>query len=66
MEKQVYEIHRSEAITVLLEYLAHPQFLTNLEMAECLESYWKDKGRKYLVKEDNLELKEPMLTAKTF
>jgi hypothetical protein len=62
--KIVYEIHRSEAITVLLKVIKHPQLFTNLELAELLENL--NSSRIYIVKEDTLELGRNVLIAKTF
>lgn len=62
--KVVYEIHRSEAITVLLKLCKHPHLFTNIDLAELLEDI--DSTRIYLVKEDHLELGSRVLTAKTF
>ena len=61
-----YEIHRSEAITILLGVIKHPQLASNIMLAECLEIYFPDKKRTYIVKEDDLVLGENQLTAKTF
>jgi hypothetical protein len=62
--KVVYEMHRSEAITVLLKVLKHPQLFNNIELAEMLEDV--NNSRIYIVKEDHLELGNKSLTAKTF
>ena len=61
--KVVHEIHRSEAITVLLKLCKHPQMFNNVELADLLEDI--NSQHIYIVKEDHLELKNP-LTAKTF
>ena len=60
-----YEIHRSDAIEILLAQEKHPRFYSNLRLAELLEEYFPEKNRNYIVKEDDLELNNP-LTAKTF
>ena len=57
-EKLFYEIHRSTAIEALLKYEKHPTMHTNLRLAELLEEYYPQKNRSYIVKEDNLTLKE--------
>lgn len=62
--KVVYEMHRSEAITVLLKVVKHPQLFINLELADLLENI--NSNRIYIVKEDVLELGHMVLTAKTF
>ena len=62
--KVVYEMHRSEAITVLLKVVKHPQLFINLELADLLENL--NPNRIYIVKEDVLELGKMFLTAKTF
>ena len=62
--KVVYEMHRSEAITVLLKVVKHPQLFINLELADLLENL--NPNRIYIVKEDVLELGKMVLTAKTF
>jgi len=66
MEKTFYEMHRSEAIQVLLEKEKAPRVHTNLKLAELLEKYFPEKERMYLVKEDHLDLDGDKLTAKTF
>lgn len=62
--KVVYEMHRSEAITVLLKVVKHPQLFINLELADLLENI--NSNRIYIVKKDVLELGHMVLTAKTF
>jgi len=64
--KLVYEMHRSDAITVLLKVCKHPQLLTNIEMAEELEDKFPTKDRSYLVREDDIELSGKVLTPITF
>ena len=67
MKKQIFEIHRSTAIDVLLAHEANPLIHTNLKMGDLLEEYYPTKDRGYLVKEDYLELKEPSIkNFKTF
>jgi hypothetical protein len=65
-EKKFYEIHRSDAIKVLLSKEKNPSLHTNLRLAELLEKYFPEKGREYIVKEDDLELGENSLTSSTF
>jgi hypothetical protein len=65
MEKTFYEMHRSDAIQVLLGKDKLASTYTNLKLAELLESYFSGKERMYLVKEDHLPL-ENQLTAKSF
>jgi hypothetical protein len=66
-EKKFYEIHRSDAIYLLLEKEKNPTQYTNLRLAELLEEYFpeKSKMREYIVKEDDLPL-DNKLTIKTF
>lgn len=68
MEKNFYEIHRSEAIQVLLLSGKEraPRVHTNLKLAELLEEYFPAKKRMYIVKEDNIDLKGNIITARTF
>ena len=66
MEKQCYEMHRSEAVQILLGKDKIASTHTNLKLAELLESYFPEKERFYLVKEDHLPLSEICLTSKTF
>jgi hypothetical protein len=61
-----YEIHRSDAITLLLKVMKHPQVLTNLELADILEDSFPQKDRSYLVKEDDIPLGWKSLTLDTF
>ena len=62
--KVVYEIHRSEAETILLKVVKYPRLFNNVELAEMLENV--NSTRIYIVKEDHLELGNNFLTAKTF
>ena len=55
-EKEVFEIHRSTAIDLLLGTYRSPQIFTNLQLADMLEEEFESKNRAYLVKEDHLEL----------
>jgi hypothetical protein len=64
-EKKFYEIHRSDAIQVLLSKEKSPQLHSNLELAELLEDYFPKKERSYIVKEDDLPL-ENALTVSDF
>ena len=66
MKETFYEMHRSEAIQVLLGKDKLSRTYTNLKLAEKLEKLFPDKKRMYLVKEDHLELSGDVLTAKTF
>ena len=66
MEKTFYEMHRSEAIQVLLGKDKLARTYTNLTLAGKLEKLFPKKKRMYLVKEDHLELSGDVLTAKTF
>lgn len=63
--EKFYEIHRSDAIKILLTQEKYPMQHSNLTLAELLEEHFPEKNRNYIVKEDNLELNNP-LTAKTF
>ena len=65
MDKQFYEMHRSEAIQVLLGKDKLVSTYTNLKLAELLESSFPGKERMYLVKEDHLPLTNS-LTSKSF
>jgi hypothetical protein len=66
-EKKFFEIHRSDAIYLLLSKEKNPTSYTNLRLAELLEEYFPEKSenRSYVVKEDDLPL-ENKLTSKTF
>jgi len=64
-EEKIYEMHRSDAIEILLTKESNPLVHTNLKIGDLLEEYFPEKGRQYLVKEDNLPLQNS-LTAKTF
>lgn len=66
MTKETYELHRSEAIFLLLKKIKTPNSYTNIALAECLEEYWPEKNRMYIVREDHISLKKNALTAKTF
>ena len=66
MKKQFFEMHRSEAIQVLLGNDKLARTRTNLNLAEMLEMKFPSKERLYLVKEDHLPLGEYRLTSKTF
>lgn len=65
MDKQFYEMHRSDAIQVLLGKDKLASTYTNLKLAELLESHFPEKERMYLVKEDHLPL-ENQITLKSF
>lgn len=66
MEKIFYEMHRSDAIQILLGKDKLASTYTNLKLAELLESHFPEKNRMYLVKEDHLELAKDFLTVKSF
>lgn len=66
MERNFFEMHRSEAIQVLLGKDKLAQTYTNLKLAEELEKKFPEKERMYLVREDNIPLNEIRLTSKTF
>jgi hypothetical protein len=57
MENKVfYEVHRSTAVKLLLSVDKNPTQHTNLTLADMLEKHFAEKGRSYIVKEDNLTL----------
>lgn len=64
-EKKFFEIHRSDAVQLLLYKEKFPHTFTNLRLAELLEQHYPEKSRQYIVKEDNLLLDNPLNT-KTF
>jgi len=66
MKETFYEMHRSEAVQVLLGKDKVASTFTNLKLAEQLEKQFPDKKRLYLVREDNIKLEGDTLTAKTF
>ena len=66
MKETFYEMHRSEAVQVLLGKDKVASTFTNLKLAEQLEKQFPDKKRLYLVREDNIKLEGYTLTAKTF
>jgi len=66
MDKQFYEMHRSDAVQILLGKDKFANTYTNLKLAEKLEKLFPKKKRMYLVKEDHLELSGNILKAKTF
>ncbi len=66
MREIFYEMHRSEAVQVLLGKDKIASTYTNLKLADLLETHFPGKGRLYLVKEDHLPLGETRLTAKSF
>jgi len=66
MTEQFFEMHRSEAIQILLGKDKIASTYTNLKLAELLEWYFPEMERLYLVKEDHLPLAENRLTSKTF
>jgi len=65
MDKQFFEMHRSDAIQVLLGKDKLVSTYTNLKLAKLLEEFFPEKERMYLVKEDHLELKNS-LSVKSF
>jgi hypothetical protein len=66
-QKKFYEIHRSDAVNILLRWERHPNKHTNVRLGELLEEYHpgKSTNRTYIVKEDDLPLDNP-LTLNTF
>ena len=66
MQKEFYEIHRSDAVQILLGKDKLSSLHTNLKLAEQLEKYFPERTRLYLVKEDHLPLGKNSLTSKTF
>ena len=66
MKENFYEMHRSEAVHVLLGKDKFASSFTNLKLSDQLESHFPEKNRMYLVKEDRLPLGDYRLTAKTF
>lgn len=66
MKEIFYEMHRSDAVQILLGKDKFAGTYTNLKLAEKLEKLFPKKKRMYLVKEDHLELSGDTLTAKTF
>ena len=66
MEKTFYEMHRSDAVQILLGKDRFANTYSNLKLAEKLEKLFTKKKRMYLVKEDHLKLSGYILTAKTF
>ncbi len=65
MDKQFHEMHRSDAIQILLGKDKLASTYTNLKLAELLESHFPGKERMYLVKEDHLPI-ENSLSVKSF
>lgn len=65
-EKLFYEMHRSDAIQILLRKVKHPSVHTNLKLAELLEEYFPEKERSYIVIEDIHPLKNNYLTVSNF
>jgi len=66
MEKSFYEMHRSEAVQVLLGKDKLASTYTNLKLAALLETLFPEKNRMYVVKEDHLPLPKNLLTSKSF
>jgi hypothetical protein len=66
MHEKYYQIHRSDAIQILLTKEKIPSLNTNLKLAELLEKYFPEKDREYIVIEDDLPLGGKFLTAATF
>jgi len=66
MEKTFYEMHRSDAVQILLGKDKLANTFTNLKLAAKLEKHFPDKKRLYLIKEDHIPLNGDTLTAKTF
>jgi len=66
MVKTFHEMHRSEAIQVLLGKDKLASTYTNLKLANLLENKFPEKKRMYLVREDDISLNGSVLTAKKF
>lgn len=66
MKETFYEMHRSDAVQILLGKDKIASTYTNLKLAELLEKHFPRKKRMYLVKEDHLPLAKDSLTIKTF
>ena len=66
MEETFYEMHRSDAVQILLGKDKLASTYTNLKLADQLEKHFPEKKRLYLVKEDHLDLSGDKLIAKTF
>ncbi len=66
MAEKFYQIHRSDAIQVLLAKEKLPGLHTNIKLAELLEDYFPEKSRGYVVVEDGIELGKNSLTSSTF
>lgn len=64
--KLFYEIHRSDAIQILLTKEKSPASHTNLKLADLLEEYFPKKERSYVIKEDDIKLNNNSLTFLTF
>jgi len=66
MKEPFFEMHRSDAVQILLGKDKLSSTYSNLKLASLLEFYFAGKKRMYLVKEDHLPLGEYTLTVKTF
>jgi len=66
MKETFYEMHRSDAVQILLGKDKLANTFTNLKLAAKLEKYFPEKKRMYLIKEDHIPLNGDVLTAKTF
>ena len=66
MKELIYEMHRSEAVQILLGKDKIARTYTNLKLAALLEKHFPGKKRAYLVKEDHLPLNGDTLSSKTF
>jgi len=64
--KLFFEMHRSEAIKILLTKENYPSQYTNLRLAELLEEYFPEKERSYIIIEDIHTLNNNFLTAISF
>ena len=53
-DKLVFEMHRSDAITVLLSKENVPSQYTNLRLAHLLEFYYPNYNRSYLIRDDDI------------
>ena len=66
MKETFYEMHRSDAVQILLGKDKLASTFTNLNLAAKLEKHFPEKKRMYLIKEDHIALNGDTLTAKTF
>jgi len=66
MEKVFYEMHRKDAVHILLGKDKLASLHTNLKLAKLLEQHFPEKDRMYLVKEDDITLGKYSLDLSTF